>query len=207
MKTVDGPVGPFLIPSEPPETLRICEALSRNLWAGEYEHAELPTAGIRSVLDIGAGWGAFSVWALKRWGADLVIDGYEPHEEAFAFLKLNAPFVRAHNVAVTIEPNPLLCINEDWGGCSVYKVNEGRPVKAFHPRDLPAVDLLKIDAEGVEPEILDHYPHFGTLKALIYEFHHLDHKEAIRPLCERGGLRQVREDQEGTYGTAIWVPR
>ena len=207
MMTLAGPIGPFLIPSEPPETLRICEALTRAVWAGEYEHAELPTSGIRSVLDIGAGWGAFAVWALARWGADLVIDGYEPHEEAFAFLKMNAPSVKLHPVAVTTDPAPVLCINEDWGGCSVYRVKEGRPVKALHPMHLPPADVLKIDAEGVEPEVLENYEHMGSLKALIYEFHHIDHRDRLRPICEAAGLRQVREDTDCTYGTAIWVPR
>lgn len=204
-RAIDGPLGPFLIPAEPPETSRICEGISMHVWDGEYDHPELPTAGVASVLDVGAGWGAFAVWAIHRWGSGVVIDGYEPHEEALAYLRTNAPQVRVHHAAVTIEPAPRLCINEDWGGCSVYHVTEGRPVAAIHPRDLPVADVLKIDAEGVEPEILDNYRHFGTLKALIYEFHHLDHKEAIRPLCHRGGLRQVREDQDGTYGTSVWV--
>jgi FkbM family methyltransferase len=205
-RTIDGPLGAFRIPSEPPETSRICEGLTRAVWAGEYDHPELPTSGVASVLDVGAGWGAFAVWAHARWGTDLRIDGYDPHHEAIEYLRLNAPSVRVHQVAVTVRPSPRLAVNEDWGGCSVHHDDPGRDVAALHPRELPAADVLKIDAEGVEPEILEHYPHLGRLKALIYEFHHLAHRDAIRPLVARAGLRQVREDQDVTYGTSIWVP-
>jgi FkbM family methyltransferase len=207
-KTLLGPTGHyFLIPAEPPETSRICEVLTQAVWAGEYDCPELPTEGIRSVLDIGAGWGAFAVWAMARWGEDTLIIGYEPHEEAAEFFKMNAPNAFLHPLAVTTDPAPILSIREDWGSCSVYETNEGRPVKSIHPARLPKVDVLKIDAEGVEPEILEHYPYLSSLKELIYEFHHIEHRDRIRPMCEAAGLRQVREDRDGTYGTAIWVPR
>ena len=216
-RAIDGPMGAFYVPigtmmANPElygtvdEKSRICEGLSRAVWNGEYDHPELPTEGIHSVLDIGAGWGAFAVWAQKRWGSGIVIDGYEPHEEAREYLAANAPSVVIHPVAVTIEQNVVLAINEDWGACSVYHVKEGRPVPSIHPRDLPPCDLLKIDAEGVEPEVIDNYLHLGGLKALIYEFHHLDHKDALRDICQRAGMRQIREDQNVTYGTAIWLP-
>ena len=209
MRTIDGPMGPFWIPSEPSETSRICEGLSRAVWGTrdaappEYEHPDLPV-DVSTILDIGGGWGAFSVWALQRW-PDALIEAYEPHHAAIEYFVKNAPDVLIHECAVTIHDKPLLCVNEDWGGCSVYHVSEGLQVPAFHPRDLPACDILKIDAEGVEPEIVDNYPHLAGLKALIYEFHHLDHRDALRGLCQRAGLRQVREDQNCTYGSSIWL--
>lgn len=218
-RVIDGPMGPFYVPigtlmANPDlygtidEMSRICEGLSRAVWAGEYDHPELPAAGapIKTILDIGAGWGAFAVWATKRWGSDIVIDGYEPHEEAREYLAKNAPTVIHHPGAVTTEDNVVLAINDDWGACSVYKVTNGRPVPSIHPNTLPAVDLLKIDAEGVEPEIIANYQHLSTLKALIYEFHSLDHKALLRDMCSKAGMRQIREDQEGTYGTSIWLP-
>lgn len=205
MRTIEGPMGPFYIPSEPPETSRICEGLTRAVWAGEYDCQELTKEGISTIIDIGAGWGAFAVWALARWPS-ATIEAYEPHMEAAEYLVRNVPNIVLHHVAVTARPNPLLAINEDWGACSVHHSDPGRAVTPRHPELLPPVDLLKIDAEGVEPEIIESYQrHMGALKVLIYEFHNLEHKARLVELCSGHGLRQVREDQNVTYGTSIWV--
>jgi FkbM family methyltransferase len=206
-KNIDGPIGQFAIPSEPPETARVCEVLSKAVWAGEYDHGELPgrDPAIRHIIDIGAGWGAFAVWAYSRWGHDIEIDCYEPHLEAWQYLRVNAPKVNAFVGAVTTERVPVLQVVEDWGSCKTYTAEAGRTVPAVHPAHLPSCDILKIDAEGVEPEILEYYSHMRTLKALIYEFHSLEHKAMCRQICREYGMRQIREDNEGTYGTSIWV--
>jgi FkbM family methyltransferase len=211
-RSIEGPFGPFIIPSRPEITSRTCEQMTINVWSGEYDSEGLPRNGIRTIVDVGAGWGAFAVWARWKWG-DVQIDAYEPHAEAAHLLRRNDPRARVHDVAVTAGLSPLMEVYDDWGMCSLYfdahpdpgyGWKETRRVVTLHPAHLPPVDLLKIDAEGAEPEIVEAYPHLGSLKVLVYEYHTPEHRAAIRNICERSGMRLVREDAH-TSGTAIWV--
>lgn len=198
-----GPLGEFQIPETPDKTRDHVRTLTQQVFDGEYDHTELPTAGIRKILDIGCGWGAFAVWAYAKWlGAEIV--GYDPHGEALQYFRRNAPFATGIQRAITIDGAPFYGVSWEWGSGHTRGRSDGIRVPAMHPRELPPCDVIKIDAEGVEPEVLEHYAH--TLKALIYEYHSPKDAEVLRSLCEARQLRNLRHDTTD-YGTAIWVPR
>jgi FkbM family methyltransferase len=210
--TIPGPMGPFLIPAEPENTREHAEWISNMVWEGEYSHPDLPTAGIKSVLDIGAHCGSFAVLCQHQYGKDVVIDCYEPNPHACDMLKENAPGVRIHCVAVTTDPEPLYELPWDWGSAKTFGIKtapaygERFKVPSIHPRDLPPADILKCDAEGVEVEVMIHYKHFDTLKALIYEFHSLEHKAFLSEIAKARGFRCLRQEEKQNYGSSIWVP-
>lgn len=203
---------PFAVPAGPPETRRICEGLSRLLWeGGEYDHHELPVAGIRRVVDVGGGWGAFAVWARWRWGSGIELDIYEPHARGCDFIRHNDARARVHQVAVTVRGEARLLVNDDWGASSTH-FNDGRgvDVPVLHPDKLPEAEVLKIDAEGVEPEILDAYDWWDGLQLVAYEWHTPEHRALCRQIVTaRGGMRCLA-DRDGPWGpgngTALWVP-
>jgi FkbM family methyltransferase len=209
-----GPQGPFYVPMKPQKTREICEAIAYEVWNGEYAHPDLPS-GLKRIIDIGAGWGAFAVWALSQHpGAE--IDAYEPHDRACELLRRNAPSVRVHQMAVTVQSTAKLSVGEydsmdNWGARTVHGMTTGQSVAVLHPCDLPPCDLLKIDAEGVEPEIVENYPHLDGVQVLLYEFHNAEHRKQLRTFCERAGFRQLREVQAGSHnafmcwGPSIWI--
>ncbi|HEY2510138.1 MAG TPA: hypothetical protein VGI39_04760 [Polyangiaceae bacterium] len=231
---IDGPLGPFAIPAEPADTQRICAGLSRGVWGfpgaydwpearvPEYEHPALTIPGIRRILDVGAGWGAFAVWAVARWGHEIELDCYEPSTKAadFIFQNLFSPVtrlsptsfaVRIHRVAVSVTPEVVLGHSLDWGSRKTHLRTEGHAgdgVATLHPQLLPPCDILKCDAEGIEPELFLNYPHLASVKAAIYEWHSPDHRASLGDLCERAGLHCVR-DEDGPWGggngVGIWV--
>lgn len=220
---IEGPIGPFLIPSEPPETMRICAGLSRGVWGSpgrydtpdaglpEYEHAALSIPNVRVVLDVGAGWGAFAVWAIARWGRSISLRCYEPSDIAVDFIRANVPGDvdwRIVQAAVSAASDVTLHRSEDWGCRKISVGGDGEAVTTIHPADLPPCDILKCDAEGIEPELFSLYPHLATVKAAIYEWHTPEHREVLRRICTDAGLVCVRDD-DGPWGpgngVGVWV--
>lgn len=201
---MQGPLGEFRIPESPETTREHVRVLTELVFGGEYDHPELPT-DVRSIVDIGAGWGAFAVWARAKWPAASV-DCYDPHDEATRYLVQNAPWATLHPVAVSSAPNPKYAVDWEWGSGRIINIGDrGDVVASVHPKALPACDVLKCDAEGIEPDVVANYPYIESLKALIYEFHSPEHRAALREMCTARGLRNLRED-DSEYGTAIWVP-
>jgi FkbM family methyltransferase len=205
--SIPGPFGPFWLPSsDNPQTLENAKAITEEVWAGEYEHPELP-ADVGIVIDIGAGWGAFATWARKKWGPVTLI-GFEPHVAAAALYRKNVPWSHLSEVAVTVEPNPKFYVDQYWSGGHTHDRTEGVQVAALHPKDLPYAHVLKCDAEGVEAEVLEHYPHIQSLLALLIEWHTPALKAECHALvAQRTGFRCLREETERGYGVSLWVPR
>jgi hypothetical protein len=121
-------------------------------------------------------------------------------------------------VAVTSQGAAKLFVNDDWGCSRTYEQDDGRAVDVpvRHPKDLPPCDILKADAEGVELEVFEHYPHLDGVRVAIYEWHRHEHRDRIGPICEAAGLRRARFyaspfETEGTKpeaspcGVAVWV--
>jgi FkbM family methyltransferase len=209
---IEGPMGPFLIPAEPQNTREHAEWISRGVWDGEYADPGLPRSGIRSALDVGAHCGSFAVLCQHHYGKDIRIDCYEPNPHACDLIKRNCPEANVHCVAVTLDPSPVYELPWDWGSAKTHGVKNAPAygdrfsVPVIHPRDLPAADLVKCDAEGVEVEVLISYRHFTTLKVLIYEFHTLEYRDILRAFSRSNGFRCLREyDGEAIYGSSIWV--
>lgn len=212
---IEGPCGPFAVPAAPENTRDRARFVCEQVWSGaEYALDVLPR-DIRSVVDIGAHLGSFAVLALKHWPSLVSLVCYEPNEIAASMTRNNiTAAIRAlgrdvsavvHAVAVTSDTAPLFHLPWDWAVARTYGVGAGGdPVAATHPRDLPQADLLKCDGEGIEVDVLEHYAHWASLKALLLELHCPGHKEAVREICEARCFRRLR-GEDGPYGPCSWV--
>jgi FkbM family methyltransferase len=221
---LDGPLGPFVIPGAPRHTRRVCEFLSKQVWDGEYRHPEIQAP--KTVLDIGAGWGAFTAWALKEWPDLSTVHCYEPHAAAAAMLVKNLSghvamigrephetlvgrrAVVLHEAAVSSDPKAVYACGDDWGAGRTAEQSQGETVKIVHPRDLPPADCVKLDAEGVEAMVLHHYPHLGQVNTLLLEWHTPELKAECHQIIQRRTkLRCVQQEDEKVrgYGVSIWV--
>jgi FkbM family methyltransferase len=199
----------FEIPKEPPNTREHAQWICSQVFGGEYDHPELPKDGIRTVVDIGSHVGAFPVWAKAKWPEIEAFDCYDPNVKANAIAARNVALcgsVRIHTVAITTDANPKYLLPWDWGSAKTHGISDGVSVPAMHPRDLPAVDLLKCDAEGIEPEVLTEYRHWDSLKVLLYEFHYPAHRELLWEIATRRGFRNLSQ-ATGDYGVSIWIPK
>jgi glycosyltransferase involved in cell wall biosynthesis len=209
-ETIQAPgVSVFEIPKEPANTREHAQWICKQVFGGEYDHAELPKDGIRTVVDIGSHVGAFPVWAKAKWPEIEAFDCYDPNVKANVIAARNVAFcgsVRIHGVAITTDANPKYLLPWDWGSAKTHGIADGVSVPAMHPRDLPAVDLLKCDAEGIEPEVLTEYRHWDGLKVLLYEFHYPAHREILWEIATRRGFRNLSQ-ATGDYGVSIWMPR
>lgn len=115
-----------------------------------------------TALDIGAMLGAYS-HGFKRAVGNGEVFAFEPNPEAFMCLKINCPSVRCYNFA----------IGAKTGWCSVkrheiYPDNHGatevihddtgttiiRTLDDFCPNRTESIKLIKIDVEGMEPEVI-----------------------------------------------------
>jgi FkbM family methyltransferase len=221
---IDGPLGPFAVPSGPPNTRRVCIELARGVWGvpgsygrpeervPEYEHPALPTSA-QTVLDIGAGWGAFAVWAYKRFNAQEIVC-YEPNHTAVDFIRANTlgkiPMIGVVAKAVSVNPNAVLDFSDDWGLRSTSRGNVGEPVEVIHPKDLPACNIIKCDAEGIEPEVFGTYPFLKQVDAAIYEWHSLKDRAILNTILRaRAPHLQCVRDEDGPWGdcngVSVWV--
>jgi hypothetical protein len=116
--------------------------------------------------------------------------------------------VSLHRAAVTSDPKAVYACGDDWGAGRTALQAQGKAVQTIHPRDLPPCDLLKCDAEGVEAEILAHYPHLEGVSTLLLEWHTPELKAECHGIIERRTkLRCVQQEDEKVrgYGVSIWV--
>ncbi len=166
-----------------------------------------------NVVDVGANIGEFSLWCLDR-GANVV--ALEPDARAFASLAVNlgrfdTASVQPYAAWNVRETTYFYCSGDHGHGSLIARpgiAEEGVIAEAW-PLDeipqvatLPAIDLLKIDGEGAEPEILS-----GATRTLrstrriavdVGEDHgriHLRHRVAA--LLEARGFRLVPGAPEG----------
>lgn len=164
------------------------------VFEGEYD---IPIVARRplTILDIGANAGAFAVWAGRKFpGA--TIHCYEPHPETFKFLEQNSRLVAGrvelHNygIATTTGWLPLYEGESNSGEATIYPGNPtargtARFVEIKHPSELPVADVLKIDAEGVEPEIIEWLIKDGRkYHAVMFEYHRKDDRRIIDELLK-----------------------
>ena len=191
------------------------------------EYSYRPRASVepvRTIVDIGCNVGSYFVWACRVWWPDTVVDvyAYDPCAAVIAMAIENRALVQRgihvqiNHAAVTVDPAPMFreCVRT---GCSHTKASSsllpdedamGEPVRvpAVHPRDLPPCDAFKCDAEGVEGEIIEHYPHWAGVKVLQLEWHEHEHREAAYALAAREGLTLAKNDcGMSQQGVGVWV--
>lgn len=198
--------------------LRRCPAESKAgiqaVLDGEYDIGDFDVGPNPIVLDIGANLGAFCLWAVHKWPGASVF-AYEPNPETFRLLEENtAEFqqVTAHRCAVWLADGKARLFAQRPGGsageCSLKDIGEqdvtrGGNVKVIHAASLPEADVLKLDTEGCELEILKAYPHLGTVKAVMLEWHSHADRVALRELLARAGFTMIADTEWHWAGRGI----
>lgn len=157
----------------------------------EYRIAELRPHNVRTIVDIGAHVGSFTVLCHQYWPAAKVV-AVEPHPESFALLEKNTTHIAPDrlqliNAAVAKQPGKTLLSSEvSHSRVGEYVVDlwtEFEPRPGDFGVEVPAitteqlwqkladfgvnkVDLLKLDCEGAEYVILPELARQGKLKTI-----------------------------------------
>lgn len=213
LRTIEGPRGLFVIPGEPADRSRYSETCVRHVFEGEYNYERDRVEDVASIVDVGCNVGSFILWATQVWwpGRIQSIRAYDPNSAALTIAKINTVGlpVMLHPYAVTsAEPPVFFKEHIDWGGSRTCGEWSGIEVPSLHPRDLPAADVLKVDAEGVDPEVFEHYQHWDRVKVAMFEYHEEKDREPMMAACERAGLTMVRHHgSPPRQGIQIWVRR
>lgn len=197
-----------------PEQMREC--VVPVLMGTEYDIPVLPDEPIvRTVLDIGGGCGAFALWAMKRWpGCEVII--VEPDVDMRRYIERNVPEASIVRGAVVGGNERLVGLNIGPDGHrgynSVVPRMTGYPwhshieiVPAIPASRLPRADVIKIDAEGVERDILGEYRYLDMAWWVTFEWHN----EYLRQPCERimanAGFTMVTgRTQDRDLGVETW---
>ena len=179
--------------------------------AGSYDVPGLEFSSPPVILDIGANIGAFTVWASARWPGSQIL-AFEPHPDHVALLKMNAEGtpedqpvdVTIFEGAVVGEDGPRIMLFDggpNHGCASVYQLGEqrqtGHLVDRILARELPPAHVLKLDTEGCEREILDHYQHLDGVMVAMLEWHRLDDYRHFLQWFPLHGFRLVRDSSGG----------
>lgn len=211
-RTIEGPDGPFVIPGEPEVRTRCSEICCRHVFEGEYNYHRIDVEDVTSIVDVGCNVGSFAVWAVRSWWAGRIVryDGYDPNPAAIELARENTKTFACHralhNVGVTSQQSALFKEHDDWGGSRTCGETTGVPVTVLHPSDLPRADVLKVDAEGVEPEVFAHYRYLDTCKVVLFEYHDSRDRAPCELACLNAGLTQVRHHgSPPIQGIQCWV--
>ncbi len=184
----------------------------------EYELEPIARAGheIRWVLDIGAFIGTFSMKVKSLWH-DANIISFEPSAESAELYRLNTNefdkifFYEAAAVRRGQEGTVHLGFNDSFH--AARRVNEvvaqfghiatsGEPVKAIALLDIleqygnPDIAILKIDAEGVEADLLEDLSLTGYLERVVWirgEWHYLESIPRIQAALARTHVFHIAE--------------
>ncbi len=153
------------------------------------------------VMDIGANVGAFARWAKQRW-PNAKVHCYEPQPFNYSLLKMTINHydlqnVWPHEVGVS-DKEGNLTLYENGFNCGEWSLIKFDPngkrevsVQIIDAATLPDADFIKIDTEGMEPNILKRLADAGKLanvKGVVLEYHAAVHVAPIIWLCKQAGL-------------------
>jgi FkbM family methyltransferase len=189
-------------------------------------------AGARCIVDLGANFGAFTLFAAARApGARIV--AVEPHPEAFPRL---CAHVAENALGDRVECLPLAvagAAGERWMSADP---RDPGPSRGIHPpgtapnrpfagvRAVPfgelleaalaaagasTVDLLKVDVEGAEHEIVPHLTPalLAPVRRWAMEYHPNGPRKPLFAALEAAGLRLVRHRADGPGSGIAWFSR
>ncbi len=173
-----------------------------------------------TIIDGGANIGAATIWWRARWPKARVI-AFEPDPHIFEVLRHNTRFldgVELHQCALTGgESSTFWAEGTDAGRLEPGPV-DGRPLVTVPTvplsavlRDLPRVDLLKLDMEGAETEALEEAEaQLLKVDRVFVEYHSLvDRRQTLSRLVgllERQGFRYYLESAPGRVRPFHGVP-
>lgn len=119
------------------------------------------------IVEVGANIGAHTVELSRLAGPDGEVHVFEPQRIVFQTLCANLALNQCTNVhawqaAVGAEPATIMVpapdpsIRANFGGVSIRNVSAGEPVQliTLDSFDFPACHFLKVDVEGMEPEVV-----------------------------------------------------
>lgn len=162
----------------------------QRVFAGEYDVPYDHASPV--ILDIGANIGAFALWVLmSRWPRARVIC-YEPNPEALHYLRQNLALfgssvqVRGVGVGRENEKRKLFRGLNNLGEASFFDLGaqdiaDAIEVDVLGAAELPAANIVKLDAEGAEVEILETMALAGSQPdVILLEYH----SEARRRACD-----------------------
>lgn len=215
---------PLLVPTDTEAHRLDGEACINEVCGSMYEYPRSSVENVTSMLDIGHNIGIATVWAFHWWPDLRVVYAYDPNPGCGEIAKKNIKQVLdgfpnrriyIHTVAVTADPAPMFQLDKRWG-CSYTDTSvvvlgdrapEGEPVAvpAIHPKHLPPVDVVKLDAEGIEGDVVDHYAHWETVKVLLVEWHSHANLAKIRALGQRLGWKRAKNGGDDVKGAECWV--
>lgn len=135
------------------------EYISKYLARGEFyeepllSHIAKSYPGIERVVDVGSNIGNHAVF-FHDVMAVKAIDCFEPNKENFRRLEKSAPFATCHNAALSDKEGTVFSVENPYNmGASYCAPNGDIPCKKLDSFYLYP-DLIKIDAEGMECQVL-----------------------------------------------------
>jgi len=177
----------------------------------DYDVPGLDWTALRTIVDIGAHVGTFTVWAARRSPRARIL-AVEPNPETFPFLQRNIrdnglqDRVVAINAAVGPESGAgtLELVEHSLGTrlaraeSGTVKVNVETIPSLLGAAGIDAVDLLKIDCEGMEYEVFGTLPpdQLSRFRVIACEFHpEPGHSVTeLDDLLHAGGFKVQRPD-------------
>lgn len=168
----------------------------------------------KTILDIGANFGLFSLLAADRW-SDAAIHAYEPNPRVFPHLKANAKFIGATVYQAGVGSRAGYAVMKEIGETRLARTelaSSGHipvvPIGDAIERLGSGVDLLKLDCEGAEWDIFEDASAFRRVRAIRMEYHLLEGRSLndLRARAESMGFQVDRLTPHGDYGIA-WLSR
>lgn len=176
-------------------TIEKHQKYTRDEYLGEYYTFVIDTlkkAKIASMIDAGACTGEVTKMMFEKIPSLKESHLIEPMEENISFIENNLKDynVKVYNKALVYgeETIPFGKLAHNVGGGSVFLQGD-RVVKTMKLEELPIVDFLKMDIEGLEANIVKNSKNIQKIKFLEIEFHHYDeelqHQANRKPFVEK----------------------
>ena len=172
---------------------------------GSYDVPGLEFDKPPTIVDIGAHVGSASVFFAWRFpGAKIY--AYEPSPDNAQYCEQNVAGIAELTRCAIVGPGmpkEMMLYNgiRNTGQRSIYQLGEQRDdgvmVSTMCATDLPACDVLKCDAEGVELDILRAYPHLDGVRVVILEWHRVQDYHELRQWLPTLGFELVCDDAKG----------
>lgn len=179
------------VPFECPESLTIH---LQKVFDGEYDVREFIFPFSVRILDLGANFGSFSVWASHRWPG-CVINAYEPHPSNYHGLLKNTahyPNIKTYNFGIGTPGIRTMGEGLYNPGENSFHLMTNNPnprridLEVKEPLSLPEADIIKLDIEGCEMEVLGPLIGAGrSFKLILLEYHNENLRREIDTLLAR----------------------
>jgi FkbM family methyltransferase len=183
----------------------------KKIFCGEYDFHI--TINKPVVIDIGANVGAFTRWSYARWSS-IKTFCFEPIKDNFETLKKNTSDldnVEIYNCAIgsSDRKQKMFYGRNNEGEASLFlgkeQIEAGEEVDVICAGKLPKCDVMKIDAEGSEIEILEHYKQDPLI--YIIEYHSEKNRLKIDKILNKKYILHASNSEYVDYGILKYVSK